>query len=77
MTTVIDNRYIDRDFSLDETYTYTIESKRPLAKSEERFNVFQSIVSTIFGLLNPVSSKEEAAIEGFSVTKGLLSRKSC
>ena len=42
MTTVADNCYIDRDFSLDEIYTYTIESKRPLVKSEERFNVFQS-----------------------------------
>ena len=33
--TVKRNQYIDRDFSLDETYTYTIHSKRPLAKSEE------------------------------------------
>ena len=69
MKTVIENRYIDRDFSLDETYTYSIQSKRPLVKSEDRFNVFQSVVSTIFGMLNPVSSKEEAAIERFSVTK--------
>ncbi|MBO0600907.1 DUF3238 domain-containing protein [Sporosarcina sp. E16_3] len=69
MTTVANNRYIDRDFSLDEIYTYTIESKRPLVKSEERFNVFQSIVSTVFGMLNPVSSKVEATIEWFSVTK--------
>ena len=67
--TVTHNRYIDRDFSLDETYTYSIRSKRPLVKSEERFNVFQSVVSTIFGLLNRVSSKEEATIEGFTVTK--------
>ena len=56
---------------MDEIYTYTIESKRPLVKSEERFNVFQSIVSTVFGMLNPVSSKEEAAIERFSVTKAI------
>jgi hypothetical protein len=67
--TVNDNRYIDRDFSLDETYTYSIRSKRPLMKSEERFNVFQSVVSAIFGLLNRVSSKEEATIEGFTVTR--------
>ena len=71
MTTVVDNYYIDRDFSLDEIYTYTIKSKRSLVKSEERFNVFKSIVSTVFGLLNPVSSKEEAAIEQFSVTKAI------
>ena len=55
--------------------TYTIESKRSLAKSEERFHVFQSIVSTIFGLLNPVSSKEEAALERFSVTKVIAKPK--
>lgn len=71
MTTAVGNSYIDRDFSLDEIYTYTIKSKRSLAKSEERFNVFQSIVSTVFGLLNPVSSKAEAAIEQFSVTKSI------
>ena len=71
MKTVTNNRYIDRDFSLDETYTYSIRSKRPLVKSEERFNVFQSVVSTIFGLLNRVSSKEEATIEGFTVRRRL------
>ena len=32
MQTVKGNRYIDRDFSLDEQYTYRIHSKRPLAK---------------------------------------------
>ncbi|HJF32533.1 MAG TPA: DUF3238 domain-containing protein [Sporosarcina psychrophila] len=69
MKTVTDNRYIDRDFVLDETYTYIIDSKRPLVKSEERFNVFQSVVSSVFGLLNPFSTKEEAAIERFSVSK--------
>ncbi len=69
MATVVDNCYIDRDFSLDEIYTYTIESKRSLAKSEERFNVFQSIIATVFGKLNPFSSKEAAAIEQFSMIK--------
>ncbi|KAA0948673.1 DUF3238 domain-containing protein [Sporosarcina sp. ANT_H38] len=75
LATVVDNRYIDRDFSLDEIYTYTIESKRSLAKSGERFNVFQSVVSTIFGMLNPVSSKEAATIERFSVTKAIAKPK--
>ncbi|MER2090976.1 MAG: hypothetical protein ABS920_14650 [Sporosarcina sp.] len=69
MKTVNENRYIDRDFSLDEMNVYTIESKRPLVKSEERFNVFQSVVSNIFGLLNPSSTKEEATYERYSVTK--------
>ncbi|MFJ7935235.1 DUF3238 domain-containing protein [Sporosarcina sp. NPDC096371] len=69
MTTVTTNGYIDRDFSLDETYRYTIRSKRPLSKSEDRFNISKSMVTTVFGVLNPVSSKEAAAVEVFSVMK--------
>lgn len=69
ITTVKNNCYVDRDFSLDETYRYAIRSQRPLAKSEEYFNVSKSIFSTIFGLLNPVSSKEQAAVEVFEMIK--------
>ncbi len=75
MKTVKENRYIDRDFSLDEPYTYSIHSKRPIAKSEDRFNVGKSVASTLFGMLNPASSKEEAAIEGFTVTKRIAAPK--
>lgn len=69
LQTVGINRYIDRSFSKDESYTYTIHSKRPLLQSEERLNVSKSVASTIFDMLNPASSSEEAAIEGFTVTK--------
>lgn len=69
MTTVKNNCYIDRDYSLDEAYRYTIRSKRSLAQSEDRFNVSKSIFSTIFGLLNPFSSKEKAVVEVFETTK--------
>lgn len=69
LTTVKENRYIDRDFSLDEASIYSIRAQRPLVKSEDRFNVSKSIGSTIFGLLNPVSSSEEAAVEVFTMTK--------
>ncbi len=75
MTTVEGNRYIDRDFSLDEMYSYTIRSKRPLAKSEDRFNMSKSMASTLFGMLNPISSKEEAAVEVFEVTKWIAKPK--
>lgn len=75
MKTVTGNCYIDRDFSLDEAYTYTIHSQRPLVKSEERFNVSKSIASQIFGLLNPVSSQEETAVEVFTVTKMIAKPK--
>ncbi len=69
MKTVKENYYSDRDFSLDETYRYTIRLKRPIARSEDRFNRSKSMSSTIFGMLNPVASKEEAAVEVFEVTK--------
>ncbi|WP_342507246.1 DUF3238 domain-containing protein [Sporosarcina sp. FSL K6-2383] len=69
MKTVKENFYSDRDFSLDETYRYTVRSRRPIAKSEDRFNRSKSLFSTVFGMLNPASSKEQAAVEVFEVTK--------
>ncbi|CAM3278234.1 DUF3238 domain-containing protein [Filibacter tadaridae] len=69
MNTTGKNYYIDRDFSLDEGYTYAIHSTRPLAKSEERMNISNSVISKVFGTLNPFSSKEEATDEEFIVTK--------
>ena len=60
MKTVKGNRYIDRDFSVDERYTYRIHSKRPLSKSKERMSRSKSVAATIFGVLNYASSKEEA-----------------
>ncbi|WP_318616205.1 DUF3238 domain-containing protein [Sporosarcina sp. YIM B06819] len=69
LTTVNNNCYVDRDISLDETYRYTIRSKRTLAQSEDRFNVSKSIFSTAFGLVNPASSKEKAAVEVFEMSK--------
>jgi hypothetical protein len=69
LKTVTANQFIDRDFSLDESYIYSIHSKRPLAMSEEGLSASRSVLAQLFGLLNPVSSKEEAAVEEFTVTK--------
>ena len=63
------NQYIDRDFSLDESYTYRIQSKRPLAKSEERLSKGKSVAATIFGVVHRASSKDKPAIERFTVSK--------
>ena len=63
------NQYIDRDFSLDESYTYRIQSKRPLAKSEERLSKGKSVAATIFGIVHRASSKDKPAIERFTVSK--------
>ncbi|MFS0576047.1 DUF3238 domain-containing protein [Sporosarcina sp. 179-K 3D1 HS] len=67
--TVRRNRYIDRDISLDEPSTYSIHAERPLAQSEEQLNVSKSIVSQVFGSLNPFATKEEAEVEQFWITK--------
>jgi len=69
MKTVKGNRFIDRDFSLDETYTYRVHSKRPLSKSQERMSRSKSAVANILGFLNPASRKNKPAIESFTVSK--------
>lgn len=69
MARVSINHFTDYRFSLDESYVYTILSKRLLAKSEETLSKSKSVVATIFGALNPISNKEEAATEEFRVTK--------
>ncbi|WP_438313676.1 DUF3238 domain-containing protein [Sporosarcina sp. FA9] len=69
MATVKTNHFTDYKFSLDESYVYTILSKRALAKSEETLSKSKSVLATVFGVLNPVSNKEKAATEEFKVSK--------
>lgn len=69
MKTVKENRFIDRDFSLDLPYIYTISSRRPLAKSEEVLSKSKSTVAKVFGNLNPASTEEAAEVEKFTVHK--------
>lgn len=63
------NQYIDRDISIDESYTYRIESERPLAKSEERFSKGKSVAANLFGVLHKASSQKQPEIERYTVTK--------
>ncbi|MDS9471955.1 DUF3238 domain-containing protein [Sporosarcina pasteurii] len=63
------NQYIDRDISMDQTYTYRIQSKRPLAMSEERFSKGKSVAATVLGMMNKKTSQKQPAIERFTVTK--------
>ena len=69
MKTVKENRFIDRDFSQDKSYTYRVYSERALSKSEERMSRSKSVVATIFGWLTPTFRKRKPAIENFTVTK--------
>ncbi|MEK3937028.1 DUF3238 domain-containing protein [Sporosarcina sp. FSL W7-1349] len=71
--TVRGNRYIDRDILVDEPSIYSIHAERPLAQSEERLNVSKSVVSQVFGAVNPFATKEEAEVEQFLMTKEIAS----
>lgn len=72
--TVQKNRYIDRHFSLDESYIYAIYSKRPLAQSEKKLSKSKAIVTRIFDFLNRAPSIE-ASIEEFTVHKLIANPK--
>lgn len=66
---VDNNRFIDRDIDVDQTYNYAIHSRRPLRKSEERLTSVKSLVSSVFGALNPTFSRAEPAVEKFTTVK--------
>ncbi|MHA6259132.1 DUF3238 domain-containing protein [Sporosarcina sp. CAU 1771] len=69
LETVHTNQYIDQDFSLDETYTYSIFSNRPLAESIEPLSFGKSIIARAIGKMHPFSSKGEAEVENFKMIK--------
>jgi len=69
------NRYIDRDFSLEESYIYGVYSKRPLAKSKEAMSKSKSAMASILGKLKVDGTAAEAEIEEFSIHKLVESPK--
>ena len=69
MKTVKANRYIDRDFSLNESYVYRIHSVRPLSKSEEKMSRSKSVAATVFGMFDRNSAKKKPAIERYTLSK--------
>lgn len=71
IATVDTNRFIDRDIDVDQSYVYTIRSRRPLNKSEERLTSVKSAISNLFGMLNPATSTSESAIETFTTIKSI------
>ncbi|GEN83544.1 hypothetical protein SLU01_18560 [Sporosarcina luteola] len=74
--TVDTNRYIDRNIDVDKPYVYLIRSRRSLRKSGERMASMKSVLSNVFGALNPATSQSETAIETFTTVKlvGTLSK---
>ncbi|WP_252504763.1 DUF3238 domain-containing protein [Sporosarcina sp. Marseille-Q4943] len=71
MAKVDTNRFIDRDIDVDQSYVYTIRSRRPLKKSEELLTSVKSAVSNLFGMLNPATSTSESAVETFTTIKSI------
>ena len=65
------NRFIDRDIDVDQSYVYTIRSRRPLNKSEERMTSVKSVLSNLFGMINPTTSTTESAVETFTTVKSI------
>ncbi|WJY26959.1 MULTISPECIES: DUF3238 domain-containing protein [Sporosarcina] len=71
LATVEANRFIDRDFPKDEPLTYSIYSERPIADSEEKYNISKSIIAKVFGIFYPKTTEKKASIEGFTMMKSI------
>lgn len=65
------NRYIDRDFPMDEPLTYAVYCERSIAQSEETFNNARSFIAKAFGFLYPKTTEKEASVEGFTIMKSI------
>ncbi len=65
------NRFIDRDIELEQSYVYTIRSRRPLRQSEEMLTSVKSAISNLFGMINPATSTSESAVETFTTIKSI------
>ncbi|MCM3744758.1 DUF3238 domain-containing protein [Sporosarcina luteola] len=71
MAKVGGNSFIDRDIDADQSYVYSIRSRRPLNQSEEMLTSVKSAVSNLFGMLNPSTSTSESAVETFTTIKSI------
>ncbi|WOV84159.1 DUF3238 domain-containing protein [Sporosarcina jeotgali] len=65
------NRYIDRDFNIDEPITYAVYCERPIAQSEETFNNARSFIAKALGVFLPEENERPANIEGFTIMKSI------
>ena len=74
MKTVQENRFIDRNFSLDEPYIYAVYSKRPLAESGKDLSKSKSVVTHVFDTVNRSSSVAKASWPSVAInaTRSLL-----
>lgn len=75
MKTVQGNSYIDRDFSLEESYIYRIFSTRPISKSNQVLSGGKSVISGIIGLLKRKKTSETPVTEQFVLSKLIVKPK--
>lgn len=65
------NRFIDRNFTMDEPITYAVYCERAISKSEDTFNNAKSLISKALGLFLPKGKEKPAYIEGFTMMKSI------
>lgn len=75
MTTTERNQFTDKTAERDKAYTYWIQGKRPLEKSEENLKTEKSLLATLFGMVNFKTDQVEASNEEFWIVKRIASRK--
>lgn len=75
LTTTDKNQYTDFTADKNVAYTYWVQGKRPLEKSEETKKHRKSIFATAFGIVNFRSSQEKASMEEFWITKRVASKE--
>ncbi|MFD1032736.1 DUF3238 domain-containing protein [Metaplanococcus flavidus] len=69
------NQFTDKTAEKDKAYTYWIQGKRPLEKSEETMKNGKSVLATFFGMANVKSTQVKASNEEFWIIKRVASRK--
>lgn len=74
LATTEKNQFTDLKADRKKSYTYWIQAKRPLERSEENRKHRKSLLATFFGAVNIRSSQEEAAMEEFWIIKRVASR---
>lgn len=65
------NRFVDRDFTMDEPITYAVYCERPIAQSKETFNNARSFIAKAFEFFLPKDKEKPAYIEGFTMMKSI------
>ena len=69
ITQVESNRFIDRDFPMNEPVTYSIYCERTVAQSDDTFNQAKSFIGKAFSLLYEKTKGKKMTVEGFTLMK--------